>query len=188
MKEAQKFTKKPVTISAIRWTGDNLAYVICFTDGRMPLTGGNHAAMKWEEYETLVERSGLKIFTLEGKMNADIGDWIIQGVRGEFYPCKPEIFEMTYGPAVPTAKAGSITDCIMNLVDRLGHEAGTVDPRAWQHLLVYAPKLTPPEGWDEAVRIAHTTTALVGFGRSSLAQAILDMDAFFKQQTKQPDD
>ena len=96
MKEAAQFTKKPVTISAIKWTGDNLAYVIYFTDGRMPLMGGDFAAMKWEEYEDLVERDGLKIFTLEGKMNADVGDWIIRGVKGELYPCKPDIFEMTY--------------------------------------------------------------------------------------------
>ena len=96
MKEAKQFTKKPVTVSAIKWTGDNLAYVIFFTDGRMPLMGNDHAGMKWEEYEDLVERDGLKIFTLEGKMNADVGDWIIRGVKGELYPCKPDIFELTY--------------------------------------------------------------------------------------------
>lgn len=99
MKEAQLFTKKPVTISAIKWTGDNLAYVIFFTDGRMPLMGGGHAGMKWEEYEDLVDRDGLKIFTLEGKMKADVGDYIIRGVKGEYYPCKPDIFEMTYDEA-----------------------------------------------------------------------------------------
>ena len=98
MRESAQFTKKPVTISAIQWTGENLAYVICFTDGRMPLMGGAHAGMKWEEYEDLVARDGLKIFTLEGKMNTDIGDWIIRGVKGEFYPCKDEIFRITYGP------------------------------------------------------------------------------------------
>lgn len=36
------------------------------------------------------------IHTLEGKMRADVGDWIIRGVQGEFYPCKPEIFKQTY--------------------------------------------------------------------------------------------
>lgn len=41
----------------------------------------------------------LKIETWEGTMRASIGDWIIKGVRGEFYPCNPEIFEMTYEPA-----------------------------------------------------------------------------------------
>ena len=38
----------------------------------------------------------LYIHTLEGTMNAEIGDWIIQGVKGEFYPCKPDIFKATY--------------------------------------------------------------------------------------------
>ena len=99
MKESAQFTKKPVTISAIQWTGNNLAYVIYFTDGRMPLMGGDFAAMKWEEYEALVKRDGLRIFTLEGKMNADVGDWIIRGVKGELYPCKPDIFEITYEAA-----------------------------------------------------------------------------------------
>ena len=37
--------------------------------------------------------------TLEGTMRAEIGDWIIRGVKGEFYPCKPDIFEATYEPA-----------------------------------------------------------------------------------------
>ena len=44
----------------------------------------------------MVKKDGLKIFTLEGTMNANIGDWIIKGVKGEFYPCKPDIFEETY--------------------------------------------------------------------------------------------
>jgi hypothetical protein len=39
---------------------------------------------------------GLIIHTLEGDMRADIGDWIIRGVKGEFYPCKPDIFDATY--------------------------------------------------------------------------------------------
>jgi hypothetical protein len=41
----------------------------------------------------------LVIPTLEGSMCADIGDWIIRGVKGEFYPCKPDIFAATYDPA-----------------------------------------------------------------------------------------
>lgn len=97
-----KFTKKPVTIEAVQWTGDNLAQIIAFTDGRPPDTKHDFAAMKWDEYCDLVARDGLKIFTLEGKMSANVGDWIIKGVKGEHYPCKPDIFEMTYGPAAPT--------------------------------------------------------------------------------------
>jgi hypothetical protein len=38
----------------------------------------------------------MNIHTLEGNMIASVGDWIIKGVKGEFYPCKPDIFESTY--------------------------------------------------------------------------------------------
>ena len=46
-----------------------------------------------EAYQTDVE---MEIETLEGTMKADKGDWIIRGVKGELYPCKPDVFEMTY--------------------------------------------------------------------------------------------
>ena len=89
-----KFRKKPVVIEAIRWTGDNLKEIIAFTG----FTGLHPSAEKWTwgEYEQVVAYDGLKIFTLEGKMNADVGDWIIKGVKGEHYPCKNDIFEATY--------------------------------------------------------------------------------------------
>jgi len=86
-----KATKKPVTIDFIEWTGKNLLDVIKFT--------GQHASAtdyKWEEYEDLVDREGLKIFTPGGSYMATIGDMIIRGVKGEYYPCKPDIFAQTY--------------------------------------------------------------------------------------------
>ena len=46
----------------------------------------------------VAEDKGYDITTLEGVMHASPGDWIIKGVKGEFYPCKPDIFEMTYEP------------------------------------------------------------------------------------------
>ena len=87
----RKATKKPVTIDFIEWTGENLLEIIRFT-------GQNASAMDmhWEDYEDLVEKKGLKIFTLEGSHMATIGDMIIKGVAGEFYPCKPDIFAATY--------------------------------------------------------------------------------------------
>lgn len=99
------YRKKPVVIEAVQWRGDNLREVICFTDGP-PETRTAHAGMMWETYADLVERDGLKIFTLEGTMSASVGDWIIKGVSGEFYPCKPDIFEKTYEPADPAALKG----------------------------------------------------------------------------------
>ena len=75
-----KFRKKPVVIEAVRWTGENATDVAAFCPGIGfgPVTGCAF------------------IKTLEGRMTALPGDWIIKGVRGEFYPCKPEIFSATY--------------------------------------------------------------------------------------------
>ena len=87
--------KKPVTVECIKWDGKNLFDVITFTDKKPEL---NHmvAMDGWESYESLVQRDGLKIYTLEGVMDASIGDYIIRGVKGELYPCKPDIFHETY--------------------------------------------------------------------------------------------
>ena len=90
-----KYRKKPVVIDAIQWTGENLRQIIAFTDGP-PETRTIHAGMMWEQYEALVAKNGLKLVTLEGAMLAAPGDWIIRGVAGEFYPCKPDIFAATY--------------------------------------------------------------------------------------------
>ena len=86
-----KFRKKPVVIEAVRWTGDNLREIIEFT--------GRHESAKewaWDQFEKVVKTEGLKIFTLEGPLLSSAGDWIIRGIKGEFYPCKPDIFEATY--------------------------------------------------------------------------------------------
>lgn len=76
-----KYRKKPVVIDAVKWDGENVKEVMDFM-------GWRNAAHD--------ERSGLVIHTLEGNHNALPGDFIIKGVAGEFYPCKPDIFEATY--------------------------------------------------------------------------------------------
>jgi hypothetical protein len=82
-----KFRKKPVVVDAIRWLGHNgeeIANFIgedCYANLDDPL------------------KPVLIIETLEGQMLASPGDWIIKGVTGEFYPCKPDIFEATYEAA-----------------------------------------------------------------------------------------
>ena len=75
----KKYRKKPVVIEAIQWTGKNLSEIDNFMGGIV------------ENKETT-----LVIHTLEGDMKASIGDYIIKGVNGEFYPCKPDIFAKTY--------------------------------------------------------------------------------------------
>lgn len=81
-----KYRKKPVEIEAIQFTGDNMYDIIKFSD----------ASDNFGFKERLVT-----IQTLEGTMTANIDDWIIKGVSGEFYPCKPDIFEKTYEKVEP---------------------------------------------------------------------------------------
>lgn len=82
-------------VEAIQWTGDNLQEILNFT-GKSPKWGEYFKTM--EEYENYVKAHGntFKIFTLEGVMEASVGDWIIKGINGENYPCKPDIFNKTY--------------------------------------------------------------------------------------------
>ncbi len=87
----QKFRKKPVVIEAVIWTGKNFDEISHFT-------GDWHGHKKsHEDAEEAAIRTGcLYISTLEGDMKAASGDFIIKGVNGKFYPCKPDIFEKTY--------------------------------------------------------------------------------------------
>jgi len=80
----QKFRKKPVVIEAVQFT-DNVDEVEQFVGKE--LKGNMNGSGSVQE---------LLIETLEGGMHALTGDWIIKGVNGEFYPCKPDIFEKTY--------------------------------------------------------------------------------------------
>lgn len=93
-----KFRKIPVVIDAVQWTGENLQEVMDFT-GKHPKW--NTWFEDWKAYEAYVKANGntFKIFTPEGTMTAQPGDWIIRGVKGEYYPCKPDIFLATYIPA-----------------------------------------------------------------------------------------
>lgn len=78
-----KFRKKPVVIEAIQFTNetkDQVFHWITCTTSPIFIDG----------------EPAIKIQTLEGDMMARIGDWIIKGVKGEFYPCKRDIFEKTY--------------------------------------------------------------------------------------------
>ncbi len=85
-----KYRKKPVVIEAVQWTGTNIDEVLDFgNSGPSPLWGDDFAIA--DQY--------VVIATLEGKMTATPGDWIIMGVKGEFYPCKPDIFAKLYDPA-----------------------------------------------------------------------------------------
>lgn len=92
------FRKKPVVIEAIQWVGDNLYEVVSFISGAPDLKS-QKAMESWEMYARIVEAEGFKVETLEGLMLAQVNDWVIKGVKGEFYPCKPDIFALTYDAA-----------------------------------------------------------------------------------------
>ncbi len=77
-----KYRKKPVVIEAVQYTGDNYADILEFIGEK-----SGH----WQE-----EGNKIVIYTLEGKHDANVNDFIIRGVKNEFYPCKPDIFELTY--------------------------------------------------------------------------------------------
>lgn len=87
-----KYRKKPVVIEAIQWNGDNLNEIKEFVGESLDYSIIDTA---WE-----VGKGApyvlMKIHTLEGDHECTKGDYIIKGVQGEFYPCKPDIFEQTY--------------------------------------------------------------------------------------------
>jgi hypothetical protein len=81
-----KYRKKPVVIDAV------------------PVPPATEKGVQWDDFATFMgvggwevsEDGGVDILTLEGTMHGNPGDWIIRGVKGELYPCKPEIFVATY--------------------------------------------------------------------------------------------
>ena len=90
--KVKKYVKNPVVVEAIQWNGLNWQDITSFA--------GN--AVKFEEVivpiseSANINRVDLIIHTLEGDMTARRGDYIIKGVKGEFYPCKADIFDETY--------------------------------------------------------------------------------------------
>lgn len=75
-----KYKTKPCEIEAIQWTGKNIIELLDWGQGKI----------LWNDVDDLF------IDTLKGRMKANINDYIIKGLRGEFYPCKPDVFEKKY--------------------------------------------------------------------------------------------
>ena len=92
----QKYTKKPVTIEAIQWTEENLDAALTWIPSEV--IGIRILGME-DSSDSLQWTTEHYIKTLEGDMKITEGDYVIKGVKGEFYPCKPDIFYATYdGP------------------------------------------------------------------------------------------
>jgi len=83
-----RFRKKPIVIDAVQFTGSNAFEIWGFVGDREALN-----------CDMLHSTDHPVIRTLEGTMEVTPGDWVIKGVKGEFYPCKPDIFEATYEAA-----------------------------------------------------------------------------------------
>ena len=106
------WTKRPVTIEAVRFDG-----IERVDDTGEPMFNGSFDPPAWlidgmakaesEEGAVWTDHEHLFIRTLEGEHRAQPGDWIIRGVKGELYPCKPTIFEVTYEPAAGAPPASA---------------------------------------------------------------------------------
>lgn len=111
-----KYRKKPVIIEAVQFTGLNPTEIKDFV--------GENCEVEIYDNEVTPPVARIVIHTLEGDMEVGKGDFVIKGVKGEFYPCKPDIFEQTYESAetqqeqqeVDLEKVVMIDNLIMNLV------------------------------------------------------------------------
>ena len=104
MSAPRKYRKKPVEIEAMQWSGqvEDAHPIIQWVNG----TEGHTAVWREEQKRVRIplipqedqdyRAEGIYIRTLEGEMHVSAGDYVIRGVQGEFYPCKPEIFAATY--------------------------------------------------------------------------------------------
>lgn len=87
----RRFRKKPVVIEAMQTRDDAIGSNLGIVANWITLNGG----------AATVRNGHLAITTLEGPLHVTPGDWVIRGVSGEFYPCKPDIFAATYEVADP---------------------------------------------------------------------------------------
>lgn len=83
MESPKPFRKKPVVIEAMCWNGQNQYAIFDWSGGQVAPS---------------VSAQQLRVHTLEGALVANLGDWIIRGVKGEFYPVESSIFALTYEP------------------------------------------------------------------------------------------
>lgn len=91
IRDMPKFRKKPVEVEARRFETNN-------DDGSHIRSLCDWIEESLDAIQVSHDGTSIKIETLEGVMEANVGDWIIRGVKGEYYPCKPDIFDATYDP------------------------------------------------------------------------------------------
>lgn len=140
--EALKFRKKPVVIEAVQWVGD---------PGEMPVPPAPSEVLR---QRSLLDLPWWEIKTIEGWLKLTPGDWIITGVKGERYPCKPDIFAMTYEPEnmPPAGPSGGKKFDAWTLYAEVFHELFPGQP----HNLTLSPAAIA-EFADRVMRL-HATT------------------------------
>ena len=129
---AIKFRKKPVVIEAYQWKESDAlnlrgkGWPQWLVDATRSNEGEDQiVSQSFDGYAT--------IKTLEGEMRADIGDWIIRGINGELYPCKPDIFAATYEPADATTSTGPVVGDVSYLYPCKGGEGIAIVEGALPH-------------------------------------------------------
>ena len=91
-----KFRKKPVVIEAFKYDGDLMNQSGEWYVPDWAVNAFKNSILYYDQLSSEEPPIELYIKTLEGQMHVSVGDWIIKGVNGELYPCKPDIFEKTY--------------------------------------------------------------------------------------------
>jgi hypothetical protein len=150
-----KFRKRPVEIEAVQWNVDGLAIV--------PPWLREGLRKPWGDDGSVIRHGDdIVIHTLEGQMTAKPGDWIIRGIAGEIYPCKPDIFEACYLPGVSADKAANGGDPPLDFSQALLLlKAGTPVRRlGWNHPDQFVYRV-PPASYP-----AQTPTAKARFGET----------------------
>lgn len=114
-----RYRKKPVVIEAIQYTGNNIVEIIKFMQER-----ANGDKSRYLRYNA--KKREYFIPTLEGEHKLTEGDYVICGIKGEFYPCKPDIFEQTYEKADSENLTPRSKECIQFIAETAGVDEETV--------------------------------------------------------------
>lgn len=140
-----KYRKKPIVIEAIQLKLDNFDEV-CEFMGETPTLEYNPDFGIDEHGNTNEPYLGVYIETLEGKMLASYGDYIIKGVNGEFYPCKPDIFEKIYDKSDDLSYAMDFGDAIEVL-----KQGGAIRRKGWNGKGLFVIKQVPSHIENEII-------------------------------------
>jgi hypothetical protein len=164
-----KFRKKPVVIEAVQWDGTYSGVL----NIKSQFTGIVDAAISFHIKDDVV--SEWRIATLEGSHIVSKGDFVIRGIKGEYYPCKPDIFEKTYEPASQFKESQPKLSGGSTMTDNKQVE------QIWEEIVKYADSINPNECWyGESVGQMIKNAAL------PLMESLLNKDLVVEQVSENP--